>query len=169
MKLNIQKIMGWALILMMGAWSCQDNTNQAKSSEVAMEVTQPATENSNCYAYQEGGDTIQVKLTEAADGSIQGYMLFQLKEKDKNTGTFTGVKEGNLILADYSFQSEGVTSIRQIAFQQTDSTLKEGYGEIIQEGNQQRFKDPKQLDYQHSMVLKKIDCAALDTLETADH
>lgn len=162
MNLRIQQKMGWAFILLISCWGCQSKTNQDKAEKSPIEENQAVSETSYCYAYQNGGDTIEVHMTQQANGAVKGYMLFQLKEKDKNEGTFTGEIKKNLVLAEYTFQSEGKTSIRQIAFQQSDSTLKEGYGEVFQQDGQQKFKNPEQLEFQHSMVLKKVDCGSLE-------
>lgn len=108
-----------------------------------------------CYAYNAKGSKIEMKVN--FDGSnISGTIDYALAEKDKNTGTFTGKITNGILLMDYSFQSEGVKNMRQLAFKLVDNQLIEGYGEMTNDGT--RFKDINKLQFTSNMPLSKVNC-----------
>ncbi len=47
---------------------------------------------------------------------------------------------GELLIADYSYNSEGIQSVRQIAFKKTGKTFIEGYGETETKNGKTIFK-----------------------------
>jgi hypothetical protein len=55
--------------------------------------------------------------------------------------------------------SEGVSSIREVAFLKKGSTYVEGYGDVVDDNKGKvTFKDTKQLKFEGNIVLSKIDC-----------
>jgi hypothetical protein len=60
-------------------------------------------------------DTVSMNLTHLGD-SVTGTLVYNFKEKDKNTGTINGRMNGNILIAEYTFLSEGIQSCRQVAF-----------------------------------------------------
>jgi hypothetical protein len=109
-----------------------------------------------CYLYNEFGSVISLEI-DYPENTVSGRMTYALKEKDSNYGVFTGKIENNVLIADYSFVSEGVESKRQIAFQIKDGELFEGYGEMNEDGT--RFKDVTKLKFNYTMPLKKVECS----------
>jgi hypothetical protein len=81
---------------------------------------------------------------------------YALAKKDRNTGTFEGTFENNILIADYTFQSEGKKSVRQIAFQLQDDQLVEGYGEVTADGT--KFIDISKIRFNSIMPLTKTNC-----------
>ena len=61
-----------------------------------------------------------------------------------------------MLLADYTFQSEGKESVRQVAFKIQDGKLLEGYGELNADGT--KFKDTSKLTFNPSMPLTILSC-----------
>src|SRR5690606_17194654 len=59
---------------------------------------------------------------------------YHLAEKDANRGTFEGFLIDDVILGDYIFQSEGVTSKREVIFKIVKGQLIEGSGPMDEEG-----------------------------------
>ena len=74
-------------------------------------------------------------------------MLYQLKEKDRNDGTLRGTINGDTLIADYTFSSEGMLSMRQVAFLKEQNNLKEGFGELKLNNNQWVFTNPQELQF----------------------
>jgi len=81
-----------------------------------------------------------------------------LYEKDSNKGKLEGKLYGDTLIADYKFISEGIESIRQVAFLIKDSMAIEGYADIEQKDGKTVFKNLKSLDFKHGLSLTKIDC-----------
>lgn len=50
------------------------------------------------------------------DKSVNGDLIYNLFEKDRNEGKFTGILSGDTIIAQYEFQAEGMMSTREAKF-----------------------------------------------------
>ena len=113
--------------------------------------------NTECFQYISEKDTI--KLTTHIDGTnITGTLNYSLFEKDKNSGTIDGEIRDNLIIAEYTFQSEGQTSKRQVVFKNTDEGWKEGFGEMKEVDGIPVQVNIDSLDYRHGLALKPVPC-----------
>ena len=110
-----------------------------------------------CYVYMENGDTILLNLHEK-NGTVSGKLLYQLDGKDRNTGTIVGSMRENVLLADYTFRSEGVTSVRQVAFKKKGTTFRDGTGEMTEKNGKMWFSDPDKLKFNTGPVLTKTVC-----------
>ena len=88
----------------------QENNNNAVTTE--------------CYAFTKNGDSILMQLNlngQHANGTLD----YNLKEKDRNKGTFNGTMKDDTLIADYTFSSEGMQSVRQVAFVRNQNDLVE--------------------------------------------
>lgn len=114
-----------------------------------------ATDISGCYRMIIKNDTALMSLNHAGD-SVSGSLSYNWYEKDDNNGTFRGaVKNDTLIVADYTFQSEGTTSVRQVAFKIKDSILQQGYGELIMKNDTSFFRDVNLIIFDTKNPFKK--------------
>ncbi|MCS3797137.1 hypothetical protein [Niastella sp. OAS944] len=125
----------------------QSNTQEKAKEEIPM----------TCYQYASQGDTVSLKLVHLGD-SYSGSLVYLFKEKDRNMGTIQGVMRGDILVADYTFNSEGTKSIRQVAFKKVGNTYVEGYGESVEENGAMKFKDITSLNFGSSIVLQEIAC-----------
>ncbi|MBO9570956.1 MAG: hypothetical protein J7497_01910 [Chitinophagaceae bacterium] len=97
---------------------------------------------SGCYRMIIKKDTAVMSLNSSGD-SVSGSLSYHWFEKDHNDGTFKGIiKNDSLIVADYTFQSEGSTLVRQVVFKIKDSILQQGYGELIMKNDTSFLRDP---------------------------
>lgn len=90
---------------------------------------------------------------------VNGKLSYNILGKDKNEGTLIGNIYGDTLIADYTFNSEGVSSIREVAFLQKDGTYIEGYGDVAEANGKVSFKDRKKLKFDVKNTLTKVDCA----------
>ena len=134
-------------------FSC--DTGEKKDSQA--EDTKKQSSPINCYRYANRGDTIQLKLIHIGN-AITGTLVYDYKEKDKNRGTIQGKMRGNLFIADYTFQSEGIQSVRQIAFKMEENSFIEGYGDVYSQDGKVQFKNIDSLKFNESMKLVEIAC-----------
>jgi hypothetical protein len=112
---------------------------------------------SKCYAYLTDKDTVRLQL--AMDGKIaSGDLSYRLYEKDSNTGTIRGSMQGDTLIADYTFASEGTESVREVRFLKHDDMLVEGTGEMQESNGKMVYKNPATIRYMGGLVLKKVDC-----------
>ncbi|MEG1025520.1 MAG: hypothetical protein RSF34_13665 [Flavobacterium sp.] len=106
-----------------------------------------------CYIFNDNHNFISLEIT-SVEKVIKGKLIYSLWNKDKNSGTFTGHLENGILLGYYVFSSEGVESVREVAFKIKGDQLLEGYGELNAEGN--AFKDVTTLHFNAEMPLKRI-------------
>lgn len=111
-----------------------------------------------CYNMMVNGDTVVLTVKWLDTTTFTGSLLYQIHEKDRNIGTLEGKQIGSVLLADYVFQSEGVTSTRQVAFKQLGDYLVEGYGPVVYESNNVRFERPDSLTFDLHRKLMQVKC-----------
>ena len=100
---------------------------------------------------------IELKIVRIGN-AITGTLVYNLDGKDKNTGTIQGVINGNLLVADYLFMSEGIQSTRQVAFKLENNIFIEGYGDITIQNDSAYFKNMDSLQFNDGMKLIEIPC-----------
>ncbi|HEX8269030.1 MAG TPA: hypothetical protein VF581_03985 [Flavobacterium sp.] len=143
-------------ILLLSVASCNKKTDAAPETPVAVE--QPATEaNRECFSFITDKDTVTMTMTRTAD-NVSGDLVYDWNEKDGNVGTFSGMFAGDTLRMDYTFQSEGMTSVREEVYVRKGNTLVQGTGEVEVEGDRQSFKSRKDLQFGNSIVLLKTEC-----------
>lgn len=112
---------------------------------------------SGCYQNVLNGDTAFLKMN-VHEFVVDGTLNYKRSEKDSNEGTFTGVIRGEIIIIHYVFQSEGTTSMREIAFKIKGNQLVEGYGDILMKGDSAVFENVASLKFQDAQTFNKIAC-----------
>ncbi len=110
-----------------------------------------------CYQMILKRDTANLNLI-AKDSSVSGSLHYDFYEKDKNTGTLKGVLRNDTIYADYTFQSEGRTSVREVVFRIQDGTLLQGFGNLTEQNSRIVFQNPDQLQFQTDNPFLKVPC-----------
>lgn len=135
--------------------------SQPKEKETEAQSQQPANapkvEPIACYQYATAADTITLKLVKMGS-TVGGALFYKLKEKDMNAGTINGTLRNDILIADYTFKSEGTESTRQVAFKKTGNAFIEGYGETVNVNGVEKFKNVDSIVYSSSMKLQEIPC-----------
>jgi hypothetical protein len=140
--------------------SCKEETaRKSEPTTVSDEMTKENTAqpSSECYVYNANGSKIELQMN-TNNNNVNGTLSYELKEKDSNKGTFVGSIKDSILIAQYTFQSEGTESIREVAFLVKDDQLIEGFGDVTTEENKTKFKDIKALKFSSSMPLIKTSC-----------
>lgn len=110
-----------------------------------------------CYKMVLKYDTITMRVN-VIDSFVTGELSYHLHAKDRNEGSIKGVIRDSIIVADYTFRSEGMLSVRQVAFKMQGTALVEGYGELNTSTDTVRFKDVKNLTFQYDRPFIKTPC-----------
>ena len=144
-----QPLKALIFILSFFIFSCNNETEKASVETDTLTVLPPSTDDPThfCYEYIANQDTVQLELVVGPDDMISGDLLYQLSGKDRNKGTLKGVMDMDTILADYTFMSEGVKSVREITFLRKDSSLTEGYAAMEEADGKLQFKAGVVPDY----------------------
>jgi hypothetical protein len=111
-----------------------------------------------CYVSTANNSTIKLSFNVNSQQEVNGKLSYSLYAKDKNEGTIIGNMKGDTLIADYTFMSEGVSSIREVVFLQKEGTFVEGYGDVVDANNKVSFKDKSKLKFDGKTILTKVDC-----------
>lgn len=121
-------------------------------------IEKPKPSKDTCYTYDLKGSKIELQLHYIADSdSVTGTLNFGFAEKDSNHGDIVGKVTDKILLAEYTFQSEGTESVRQVAFELKDDKAILGYGEMTPDGT--HFKDVTKVKFDSGVPLAKVDCS----------
>lgn len=113
--------------------------------------------NTECFQYYGEKDTVRL-MTLTIGTKVTGTLNYAIFEKDKNSGFIKGEIRENLMIAEYTFMSEGDSSKRQVVFQKTDEGWKEGYGELKTVDDIPVQVNIDSLDFSHQITLAPIPC-----------
>jgi hypothetical protein len=145
-------------LLAVGLTNCKNITKEQGTKE---EKEIMATKESQsllalgCYSYDTNNNTVNIEITGIQNG-VTGKLTYTLDGKDRNSGVFTGHLNGDKLIGEYSFMSEGIQSKREVAFLVKADQLIEGYGELNEDGTV--FVDKNNISYTSTMPLTKTDC-----------
>lgn len=147
-------------------------TNENKTSGVtdtseviAVDTTFTATNvkknSSDCYAYIKNRDTATLQINIEGE-ELTGDLNYRLFEKDSNKGKIAGEMRGDTVIAEYTFDSEGMRSVREVIFvRKADGALYEGTGEVMEKGGKTIFKNRSALKFNSGLIFKPTDCEQL--------
>lgn len=113
-----------------------------------------------CFLYTNNKDTISMRLV-LKDSAASGDLIYNFYEKDKNEGTFQGFLKNDTLLANYTFSSEGMRSVRQIVFLLKGNILLSGSGSMKEQKGRLVFSNKKDIVFDGTMLLQPVDCGAL--------
>lgn len=110
-----------------------------------------------CYVGSIGRDSIFLK-TEIFPNVVTGTLEYRNYEKDRSSGVIDGKINGDTLVADYRFTSEGIQSVAQVIFLLQGDTAVEGYGDKEEKDGKMVFKDFSKISFDQSVKLNKTAC-----------
>lgn len=128
-----------------------------QSTQATQEPPAPTPAGPQCYAHRTATDTIRLTL-QTTQPTVTGQLVYRYFEKDRNQGTIQGIMHGDTLLADYTFQSEGTTSVRQVAFLRRDIGFIEGFGPVAERQGKTVFAQPRKLQFDAKFTLLPVAC-----------
>ena len=111
----------------------------------------------DCFRWVNGNDTILLRI-QPEEVNVTGELAYLFYEKDKSRGTIEGTLQDSLLIAEYTFLSEGDTSTRQVVFKRFEEGWREGHGEINEVDGVVVYKNVDSLDFGHEVNLTSIPC-----------
>ena len=150
----------FATVLLLAITTSCMNNKKEDVSVPQLEVEAPVEIVANqCYQAVIEKDTITLSFMINSVNQFEGELYYSYYQKDKSFGTLLGNVKGDTIFADYTFQSEGKTSVREIAFLKKDpDTFVEGHGEVIDINGKASFKNKRKIKFDGNLVYNKIKC-----------
>ncbi|MEK7586145.1 MAG: hypothetical protein AAB477_02880 [Patescibacteria group bacterium] len=126
-------------------------TDQPKPIEVASIV--------GCYVAKLGNDVYSLKIDSEVSGVVSGALSYNNYQKDSSSGPFNGTFNNDILLADYSFYSEGMLSNSQVVFKKSGDSFIQGFGSVEVVNNKNIFKDVTSVTYDpKSTFIKSPSC-----------
>lgn len=110
-----------------------------------------------CYSWIQGKDTATLQI-QARGSQVTGSLSYNIFEKDRNDGTVQADLTGDVIRGWYLFKSEGIVSVREVAWKIRGEELWPATGEIKEAGDTARFAQPDRLDFDRNRAFKKVPC-----------
>ncbi|HSN47305.1 MAG TPA: hypothetical protein VLR29_00960 [Flavobacterium sp.] len=138
--------------------SCKNENAKEEVPTVQKEVVVEEPVYEECFLGILKKDTVSMSLIINGNKVSSGKLSYKFFEKDKNDCTLIGEMKGDTLYADYTFMSEGVSSVRQVAFLKKGNMYAEGYGDLEDNNGKTFFKNTKDLKFDGKMVLSKVDC-----------
>ena len=105
-----------------------------------------------CYVATLAKDVYTLTVLSQKGESVIGKLSFKNFQKDSSSGTFVGTYKSGVLLGDYSFQSEGSTSLMEVIFQKQGDNFVRGYGELSEDGTY--FTDLDNITYDPNQTFK---------------
>jgi hypothetical protein len=112
---------------------------------------------SGCYSMMVNRDTASLQM-QVKGTQVTGSINYDLDGKDRNDGTFEGEIMNDRLTGWYLFRSEGLMSVRQIAFRIGNGYLWPANGELIVRNDSTFFKDINQLRFDSTRPFVKVRC-----------
>jgi hypothetical protein len=134
--------------------SCHE---QAPSTEQAAPTMSPTATRPQCYAYYTAQDTVRLTLV-TTQPALTGQLIYRYFGKDRNQGTIRGTLRGDTLRADYTFQSEGIESVREVVFVRHAGGFAEGQGEMVDRRGKSVFTHPTALVFNMAAAVKPVAC-----------
>jgi hypothetical protein len=140
------------LVLIVTFLACTDKRKTTESQSKTI-VKNPA----SCYSYIKNNDEVLLELI-IKDDTVSGNLLYKYADKDKNSGTITGEMHGDTLFANYTFMSEGLSSVREVVFLKIGNNWREGFGEVEEQNGKMVFVNSNNLKFDSKRLLIKISC-----------
>ena len=131
-------------------------TIHATSKDTIVTTTQPLLQ-PGCYQMVFKKDTAWLNL-HRTDSVVTGHLKYHWYMKDGNDGHIQGVIRDSLIIADYTFQSEGMTSVREVRFKIDNNALRQAVGEVAIVNNKVVYTHKDSLTYDAVSPFVKVPC-----------
>ncbi len=126
----------------------KSNNGQSDTKETVPEESIVGT-----YIGHLANDVYILTISSEQSESVSGTLDIKNFEKDSSTGNLKGTYKNGIILADYTFQSEGMESTSWVAFKKTTDGFIRGFGDVGPETKAESI-DINKLTFDSSVVYK---------------
>ncbi|WP_304342758.1 hypothetical protein [Chryseobacterium koreense] len=157
-----------SLSMVLFVTSCEKKSTETKMTATPSDtVTVPETNEpvepstlQTCFMANTEKDSIFLTLDDNL-GTFTGKLRYKNFEKDSSFGDIVGNQNGDTLKLNYTFQSEGMTSEREIFYLRKDGNLIEGIGDHKTEGKREVYANYRKIKYE-GHILKQEDCTVVE-------
>lgn len=137
-----------------------DSAKVISNEPEVSEAVDPALEiKSMCYQDILRNDSVYLKIEDNL-GTIVGKLRYKNQDKNNSNGDISGIKNGDTLKLDYTFQSEGKTSTREIWLLEKNGKLLEGVTDYDKSG--EKYANPKKIKFEGAHEFSVADCKDFD-------
>jgi len=114
-----------------------------------------------CYVSRFGKDVYTFNILSSQAGLISGRLSYKSHLKSDSSGAFLGIFRDNILLGDYSFVSEGSSSIKQVIFKKAGENIVQGFGPSILADDKELFVNTNDIIFDSNFVFSvsaEADC-----------
>ncbi len=133
--------------------SCNNQSTINSKALLSDKMNEPFT----CYSYTKDSNNIMMHIA-IEDNIVKGDLIIEYYQKDKNIGQINGEMKGDTLYAEFTFMSEGVNSVREVAFLKKEGELIEGFGEVEEQSGKVVFKNKATLKFDNKIHLTVVRC-----------
>ena len=157
----VKNIILLGFILLCGSCNNEGKTSAEMKGDSTIGAITPKpindTVSSGCYSQIMARDTSFLQI-ESKDSTINGALSYNIFQKDRNDGTLQADVTGDILTGWYLFRSEGIISVRQVAWKIKGTELWPGIGEVVQKNDTMVFSSPDKLRFDSTRPFKKVPC-----------
>lgn len=132
-----------------------------KNAQAPAGITPSATTKDSilgCYVAHLQKDIYTLVIQSENNGIITGALAYNNYQKDSSSGSFNGTLADNILLGNYSFDSEGMHSDRQVIFKKVGNSFIQGFGPVKIVDNKEIFDSVKITYDPKSTFIKSDNC-----------
>ncbi len=100
-----------------------------------------------CYLRRLEKDVYTLVIQYEKRGNVSGALAYNNYQKDSSSGSFAGTFANDILLGNYSFDSEGMHSDRQVIFKKVGNNFIQGFGPVKVVGSKEEFTDLTAVTY----------------------
>jgi hypothetical protein len=128
------------------------------SADLPMAIVKKDTTIGGCYTqiFKRDTVTLQVDIT---GNNATGPLTYKIYQKDMNDGSIKAELADSIIMGWYLFRSEGIMSVRQVAWRVKPGQLWPATGEIVQRNDTTAFADITKLRFDNTRPFIKVNCS----------
>lgn len=140
----------------------EKSTHEDQTVDVPSQKTHSG---ASCYLFTTETDTVYLVMDPPGAGKITGELSYDFYERDGNIGFIEGEVQGDTLIADYTFLSEGMVSVREVGFLLGEDQVIEGYGDVDEVDGRMVFWHKDSLDFSNGLVMSKVPCGLIKRVD----
>lgn len=154
--------------ILVAAWiflmisACTPSSRNEQGGQILAKKDEVQAAGPSCYLYATDRDTVYLAMDAPAGDKITGELRYDFFERDGNIGFIEGNVRGDTLIADYTFLSEGLISVREVGFLLGEDQVMEGYGDVEMVDGRMVFWHKDSLDFSNGLVMLKVPCEQLN-------
>ena len=134
------------LLVSLFVFGCQPKPETAKTPGAKPAIDTQTEARKICYELVEGRSVAVAEFTFKGD-SVTGKLDYLFAEKDQSRGFVNGVVKGDILRADYTYQSEGSTSVMEVIFKVEGDKIVQGHGAMRELGSKIVYVNPDKVEF----------------------